>query len=355
MPANSAAAARPPDARPPVVFLLSGQGSHYRGMGRALFEEDPVFRRWMFWADHLGQREAGFSVVDELYADPPRAAPFDRLTRTHPALYAVELALCHAVRSWGVHPDRILGASLGEYTAMAFAGAVGPDLMFRLLQAQAAGFEAHAPRGGMTAVLADALLPQEEPALFAGLEVAAVNFDRHFVVSGPTDRLAALEDALSRRDILFQRLEVSFGFHASFIDPAKAAFDRLAGGVTIGEARVPLISCVDGRERRAVPRNHLWNIVRQPILFADTVRKLEREGPQFYVDVGPSGTLANFVRYLLGPEADGRVVSLMTPGQASAAALRERLAKALAAHRREEGNNRSRTENFHSPWTTQGA
>lgn len=321
----------PGGARPPVVFLLSGQGSHYRGMGRTLFEEDPVFRRWMFWADHLGQREAGFSLVDELYADSRASSPFDRLTLTHPALYSVELALCQAVRSWGVRPDRILGASLGEYTAMAFAGVMAPEEMFRLLQAQAAGFEAHAPRGGMTAVLADVALAGREPSLFAGLEVGAVNFDRHFVVSGPCPRLAALEAALSRRDILFQRLEVSFAFHASFIDPARAVFHHLAAGITLGEAEVPLISCVDGKARRTIPPDHLWRIVREPIRFAETIRALERQGPHVYVDVGPSGTLATFVKYLLGAEADGRVVSLMTPGQTALAPLRERLAAALTA------------------------
>lgn len=311
----------------PIVFLLSGQGSHYRGMGRALFDAEPVFRDRMFWADREARAAIGGSLVEHLYGPEDKGA-FDRLLITHPALYAVEIALARTLESWGVRPDLLLGASLGEYTAMALAGAVDPGRMLRLLIAQAAGFERAASPGGMLAVFAPPALARDETDLFAEVEIAAENFHEHFVVAGPPERLDALAARLTARDVPSHRLEVAFAFHSRFIADARAAFDTGASEIEIGEAEVPIVSCVDGRRRSRVSREHLWRIVREPILFARTVHELEREGPHLYIDVGPSGTLATFVRHLLGKRSASRAVPLLTPMRTEVSAIRRRLADA---------------------------
>src|SRR5262249_22489384 len=117
-------------ARPKVAFLFTGQGLQYPGMGRGLFESQPVFREAIEACDEiLSDLWDGESLVDVLYpksaaADDPRAL-IHQTEFTQPALFALEFALAELWQSWGVTPDIVLGHSVGEYAAACVAGVMG--------------------------------------------------------------------------------------------------------------------------------------------------------------------------------------------------------------------------------------
>ncbi|MEU1024376.1 acyltransferase domain-containing protein, partial [Streptomyces sp. NPDC005904] len=135
----------------PVVFQFSGQGSQYSGMGAALYESEPVFRRVMDRLDAAAADELGESVLAALYAPGRgRAEPFDDIAFTHPAIVMVELAAAETLIADGIEPDLLLGASLGEFTASVLAGVLDAEECLRLLVRQAAALRA-APGGGMLA------------------------------------------------------------------------------------------------------------------------------------------------------------------------------------------------------------
>lgn len=92
----------------PIVFLFSGQGSHYYQMGRALFEEEFYFRAWMEKGERLAQARFGLSILEKLYApNRKKSNRFDRTRFSHPAIFLVEYSLAQTLIEQGLEPDSL--------------------------------------------------------------------------------------------------------------------------------------------------------------------------------------------------------------------------------------------------------
>ncbi|WP_236076177.1 ACP S-malonyltransferase [Streptomyces coffeae] len=293
-----------------TVFMFSGQGSQYHQMGRELYDSEPVFRDTLHRLDALVAPEVGGSVIARMYdAGHPLSRPFTDTRYTNPAIVMVELALAETLVSHGVTPDLLLGVSLGEYTASVLAGVMEPGDCLRRLVGMARSVSASVP-GGMLAVLADEGLYHREPVLHQELDLAARNYDEHFVVAGPVEALERAEAFLSERQVPFQRVFVSHGFHSRLMDASRPAFEALWADADLRPPRIPLVSSATAGPLTQVTPEHLWRVARQPMEFAATVRALEPQGPHLYIDAGPSGTLHNFVRALLAARTGTRSESM---------------------------------------------
>jgi bacillaene synthase trans-acting acyltransferase len=294
--------------------MFSGQGSHYFQMARPLFDQNEVFRRHMLRLDEMARQLSGASVLEAMYAPAARKADvFDRTVLTHPAIFMVEYSLAHALIDAGVTPDMVLATSLGSFAAACVAGMLDVEEALTAVIQQARTIEATCPRGGMIAVLSD-------PALFAGellranSELAGINFATHFVVSAPQANLAVIEAGLAKRNITFQRLPVSFAFHSRWIDRAEEDFIALTRSLPRRKAQLPLACCARMALLSAVPEAYFWEIARQPIRFRDMIAQLEHSGDRYrYIDVGPAGTLATFLRYGLDPSSRSTAHPILTP------------------------------------------
>ena len=105
---------------PGTVFVYSGQGSHWTGMGRQLLVDEPVFAAAIAAAG-AGVCRAGrvFTVAGDHDSEPVSGD-----ARVQPVLMGLQLALTELWRSYGVHPDAVIGHSMGEVTAAVVAGAL---------------------------------------------------------------------------------------------------------------------------------------------------------------------------------------------------------------------------------------
>ena len=102
-----------------------------------------------------------------------------------------------------------------------------------------------------------------------------------------------------------------------------------ANGVS-RERPMPLWSTTHHRfiESQELTGPYFWNVLRRPVHFRETIERIDREaGPCQYIDVGPSGTLATFVKYILGPSSKSRVWSVLDPFGKNSSAL-ERVLRA---------------------------
>jgi bacillaene synthase trans-acting acyltransferase len=299
-------------AAPRTVFMFSGQGSHYFQMGRQLYESNPVFRAWMTRLDELAFHLGGQHVVPAIYAGG-KAEVFDRTRLTHPAIFILQYSLAQCLMEEGVKPGLCLGTSLGSFAAAAVSGHVDVLHALAAVIEQARAFEATCERGGMIAILADPAL-HDEPFLRERSEVAGVNFDGHFVVSAGQADLEPLEAALKQRGVVHQRLAVSFAYHSRRVDAAQERFLSFMRAVPRCRATAPLVCCEQGRTVAGeLPDDFFWRVVRHPIRFRDAVRHLERQGPHRYIDVGPSGTLATFVKHGLPAGSTSSAHAVLTP------------------------------------------
>ncbi|MFJ9818699.1 ACP S-malonyltransferase [Streptomyces sp. NPDC101151] len=295
----------------PVVFLFSGQGSQYYGMGKQLYDTNEMFRSTLLRYDAAVTEMLGESVLARIF-DPSkqRNHPFVDTRITHPGIVMIELALAQTLRAEGIEPDHVLGSSLGEYAAAVVAGSLDPFDCLRILVRQADLMRA-VPPGGMLAVLTGVGVLDRLPALRA-CEVAARNYPGSFVVAGPEDELARAEAELAAAGVLHLRLPVEYGFHSRLIDEVADACRGAFDHVPLSPPRVPWVSCVDGALVDRVSVEHFWHVARQPIDFERAMATLRARGDFRYLDLGPSGSLHNFVRQLLPPATRSESLPLLS-------------------------------------------
>ena len=293
--------------------MFSGQGSQYFQMGRELFEKSNIFRDWMTRLDHIARQSSGLSVIENLYSDAHnRGDRFERTLLTHPAIFMVEYSLAQTLIQAGTKPDMVLGVSMGTFAAAAVAGFMSVEDALAAVVQQAMALEEFCEPGGMTAILA-------EPALFAEdffksrSELAGVNFSSHFVVSATSAGLAEIETALKKQHVGFQRLPVSFPFHSQWIENAKRPFVSFMRSIRPRQGQVPLVCCDQTAVVSDFSDDYFWKVVRHPIRFRETVAALEQRGSKRYIDVGPAGTLATFLKYGMPATTRSTVHSILTP------------------------------------------
>ncbi|WP_298626857.1 acyltransferase domain-containing protein [uncultured Legionella sp.] len=297
----------------PIVFMYSGQGSQYYHMGQSLFAENPVFKNALEKTDLIYQEMTDDSIVKHLYNDPKnKSTPFTQTQWSHPAVFMIEYALTEVLLAKDIHPDKVLGASLGEFAAAVAAGVLSLESALFAVVKQAQTF-AQCPSGGMLAIIHASELYHQESFLHEHSELASVNFDSHFVVAGTNENLQLIQKHLSQQSITFLLLPVSHAFHSTLIDLAKAPFLERIKDLNIQPPKIEFTSCKNARSSASFTHEHFWELARQPILFQKTIQELEKKEPAIYIDVGPSGTLATFVKYNLSAESQSIPVPFITP------------------------------------------
>ncbi len=305
-----------------VVFMFSGQGSQYYAMGRELYEGEPVFRGVVDEGSALLEGPLGTSLADVIYRhEGGRFDPFDLTRYTHPGLFLFQYAMARLFLDRGLVPDFLLGYSLGEFVAAAVAEVIPWREALLSTFRQAEALERSGVSGGMLAVLAPLAGFEADRSRFPGVSVAAVNTPRHFVLTGSGRDLDELERLFRERQVDSVRLPIRIAFHSPAVDAVAGEWKELLSTLEVRPPRFPLVSA---RWAGIVPvagADSLWGVTRGPVQFQRTVDWMEERGPHSYVDLGPSGTLASFVRTNTRPGSASLVFPVVTPFARDAANL----------------------------------
>ncbi|MFH8979011.1 SDR family NAD(P)-dependent oxidoreductase [Streptomyces sp. NPDC017890] len=298
---------------PRVAFLFSGQGAQYFGMGRELYESEPVFAAVIDDCDRVLTPYLGDSLLNLVfYGDDPQAVNQTRITQ--PALVALELALAALWESWGVRAAAVMGHSVGEVAAAVHAGVLGREDGLVLIAHRARLMQSTEP-GGMLSV-SGAPDTVAAWAAEAGVDVAAVNGPESVVVAGPKDLLDAFAARLTERGVRSRALTVSHAFHSRLMDPVLAEFETAVAPLAFGAPRIPVIANVTGAEAAddTYDAGYFVRHVRQPVRFHEGARALTELDVDVLLEVGPDRTLVNLVRAAGLTPAGGGVPSLRRGG-----------------------------------------
>jgi bacillaene synthase trans-acting acyltransferase len=297
-----------------VVFMYAGQGSQYYEMGKELFSDNFIFRKWMTALDEIYIDITGNSVISMLYESGHKKGDiFNNILYTHPAIFMLEYALTQTLIERGIIPDLLLGYSLGEYTSCAVSGALSYEDTMQCLIKQAQLLEASSINGGMTVILDNCKLSSEILNVNNSLQIGAVNFNSHFIVSGEINSLIEIEKYLKGKGIIYQRLPVPFPFHSSFVEPIQSEYTEFLKSKTFKSPALKALSCSIGNEVNSFDNNFLWNVVRNPIDFRNIIKYMNNANNYFLIDLGPSGVLANFIKYGTDYDNQNEVFTVITP------------------------------------------
>lgn len=267
---------------PSVAILFPGQGCLTPDAG-------PQARaRWPELVDRAGEL---------LGADPFDAAQATTAS-AQPAIFVASLA---AWRELDIAPGDVCamaGHSLGEYTALAAAGALDTDDALRLtvlrgeLMARAA--RRH-PGGGMVALLGGGLERATRLAAEHGVTVANDNAPGQLVASGAGAGLRALAAAARTEGFKTMELDVAGAFHSPDMRDAVLPLRRALERTLVGEPRVTVISGVTARPFVDLP-GELSRAVVAPVRWREVMQTLYAVGAEEFVDVGPGKVLARLVK-----------------------------------------------------------
>jgi acyl transferase domain-containing protein/acyl carrier protein len=290
------------DGSPRVAFLFTGQGAQYAGMGKSLYQREPVFRAALDACAEALHAHLPRPLLEVMFAGDDDATIHE--TRyAQPALFSLEYALSRLWASWGVEPWAVLGHSVGELAAACVAGVM--DLADGLALIAARGrLMQELPRNG-TMVAVRAGLDEVREALRSHGErvsIAAVNGPRSTVISGERTAVAEVVAAFEQARIQARELRVSHAFHSALMEPMLDEFEAFARGIHGQPPRCRLISNLTGTalaEGQAPDASYWRRHVREPVLFEQGMRALAEAGVTTFLEIGPQPTLTGMARMFL--------------------------------------------------------
>ncbi|WP_129674292.1 type I polyketide synthase [Candidatus Chloroploca sp. Khr17] len=281
----------PAGSAPEVVFLFTGHGSHYVGMGRSLDETQPVFRNALDRCDELLRSEIDRPLRDILFGD---GTLLDSMRYAQPALFALQYALAELWQAWGVRPAVVAGHSAGEYVAAVVAGVLSLEDGLRLIAARGRLMQTLPAEGEMVAIFADEARVAQAVVPYADrVGIAAINGPETTVISGQRDAVRAVLAALEVTPDEYRKLDISIAAHSPLVEPILDAFERSAAEVRLSEPQIGLVSSLTGAMvDAAITSPRYWRRhLREPVRFATVFDTLYREGYRTFVEIGPHPTL----------------------------------------------------------------
>ena len=314
------------DRMPAVVFLCSGQGTVYAGMGRQLYDTAPPFRDAIDECGRLLDGHLRRPLRDLLVEAGPA---IDDTDSAQPALFALEYAVAALWRAWGVTPTAVVGHSLGEYAAACLAGVFSLEDGLRVVAARGRLMQERCVRGVMAAVFADERSCRDVlGATLSGASLAAFNAPDETVVAGPADDVDRALAAFARSGITARRLPGSNAFHSALMEPALPAFGAVLDTVALRAPSLSLASNVTGgwAASEIAEAGYWLRHAREPVCFAKCISRVAAAYPgAALLEIGPAATLLGLARrcwsgealYLpsLAPSRDGLEQMLESAGR----------------------------------------
>ncbi len=285
-----------------IAFLFPGQGAQTVGMGKVLIEKSPA-------AAQLYERASdvcGYNLTELCLQGP--AEQLDATEYSQPALFVTSLAALEVLRQES--PEVVLscqaaaGLSLGEYTAMTFAGVLEFEDGLRLVQQRGAAMQAASdatPSGmvsiiGLERVQVEALCDQARQGEI--LQVANLLCPGNIVVSGTIaacERVAELAEKSEARAV---PLAVAGAFHTPIMHPADERLAEVLADVPLRRPAIPVVSNVDAQPHDD-PEEIRQLLIRQvihPVRWEDSIRYLLADGCDEFYEVGPGRVLRGLLK-----------------------------------------------------------
>ena len=279
------------------AFVFPGQGAQFVGMGKDLYENNPVAKEMFYKANEI----LGFNITDLMFNGTDEDLRQTKVTQ--PAIFLHSVILAKTMGD-DFNPDMVAGHSLGEFSALVAAGALSFEDGLRLVSARAQAMQKACEKtpSTMAAVLAlpDARVEELCASVTEGVVVPAnYNCPGQIVISGSIEGVdaacAKMLEAGAKRAL---KLKVGGAFHSPLMEPARAELADAIAHTDFHAPKCPVYQNVNA-EPQTDPETIKKNLIAQltaPVRWTQTIQNMIAAGADTFVEVGPGAVLQGLVK-----------------------------------------------------------
>ena len=294
---------KPVSSKPmPITWLFTGQGSQRSFMGYELDNTQTVYR------NTLDECESILSVREHIYSDCSQT--LDQTLVTQPSLFAHEVSLAKLWESFGIKPNTVMGHSVGEIAAAAYAKVFSIQDGMQLISKRAKGMHGITTSGSMAALLQN----REQVVSFINehqldVQIAAFNGPCQTIISGASDAVTMAVTLAKSNKIRAKKLVVSQAFHSTLMQPMLEPFKQSIADIEYNTPDCQIISNVSASEINSFNADYWVKHIISPVDFAGSINHLSQD-KRIYIEIGPSSVLINMAQKIIAGEGNVYLASI---------------------------------------------
>ena len=281
------------------AYVFPGQGSQFPGMAKALYDTNATAKEMLEKANEI----LGFRITDIMFEGTPEDLKATKVTQPAVFLHSVVLAKCYD----GFSPDMVAGHSLGEFSALAAAGAMDFEDALRLVSIRARAMQKACEIKPSTMAAIIALPDEKVEEICAGCSGVVVpanyNCNGQIVISGEVEAVneacEKCKAAGAKRALV---LQVGGAFHSPLMEPARV---ELAEGIETTSFKTPIcpvyqnVTAQPSTDPDTIKKNLLAQLT-SPVKWTQSVKNMIADGAGYFMEIGPGNVLQGLIRKTAG-------------------------------------------------------